>query len=202
MSFIWLPPARPLPAETVQRLRDRLHAHTDAYCDRAAELLNIWPAMAAPGASAKELHDAIRQLCDAIDALTPMLEQDTLPYPVREAMLTRERIRDPHGFIEDLQDQLYKVRDAANVARNILPKPKRGKRAETPARDWIEAQLLAVFADVTGKPETSMDAAECAAIVLEVPGLRGCDAKSMQRRDERRRKRMRGTVGADEGNAT
>lgn len=188
----FLPATNALPAETVRRLHDELHAHTERYCIGAAELLRYWPAIREPVATIAELHAQVAALQKAAAALAPLLEYDACPFVVREALATHG-IADPIRFVEELHDRAQRLEDAARDALRTLPTPKRGRPARPQAvgRDWLEAKLLALYADVTGDAETATTAAACCAIVMEVIAAPSGDAESVQRRDRRRRKILR-----------
>lgn len=140
------------------------------------------------GSSVGELNASITKLRKAVVALTPLLEHEAFPYIVRETLLTRDHVADPHAFIADLQERLYLVGDAAGVTLGELPGPKRGKRADT-SRMALESALRELFAKVTGKRATSVRAAACARIVLEMVGQNPGSADSLQRGHSKRRTR-------------
>lgn len=190
MTATWLPPAQPLSPDAARRIGDVLHEHAEAYCTGVAEVMRFWPFFSETPTPASELRNQVTALRKLIDKLTPILELDAFPYLVRETMLIVDGVQDPHAFIADLWERLRLVRDAADRVCDQFPKLKRGKRHQ-PGHDWLDAQLLALYAKVTHKRATSVEAAACAAIVHEAVGGRSADADAVQRRDRRRRTRLK-----------
>lgn len=191
----WLPsPAAPLPAAAIAALRAELRGQpvelVSRYSAGAAALVGCWPLAHEPTQTVKSEREAFRSLSAALEQVTNAVQPECFPWRVREMLLLRHGVRDPEQFRRDLERLCGMLVDAVADASADLPALSRGKRVEIPGRDWIESELLALYAKVTGHAATSVQAAECAAIVLRHTGLPAADADTLRRRDRRRRTRL------------